>query len=394
MSLRGFVSSRPKPWRGNDCPSSPGTDWNNCSWLDSLRVSLQPGRSWHTYLRFQTKYDFVSWAGAMSIVLLAMVAFGTRNRTIRVVSSGLLRVFFPRSRVVESLYAAAMAAIFCVYIVIDTQMIVSDEGVVKFRATISTLQVGKGKIRLSEEQYIIAALSLYMASWDLMNTVGTCVLLRLEYQKYMKMNQFIQLYFPYSQISASIRHISAGKAFDDASLPVLAPEAFDGESYTRDTPSYVHEGRIHISSNRRRGATIFIHAEKVGFSPPPPNSPNVTGLQTFTDVSWLRILFERGFLALGVMRDTLSAIPIALWVVISRNLCFERASGLVVWEVLKIVSRGRSSKPRCVLWITLSSHIGRVLRADFLPQAARSSADMIARMSTAEAVDGCAHLQS
>lgn len=86
-----------------------------------------------TFFAFQTKYDFISWAGGLLVVLLALMMFG------------LIRLFFPRSPIVEAIYAAAMALVFAVYILIDTQMI-----------------IGRGKIKMSEDQYIIAALSLYM----------------------------------------------------------------------------------------------------------------------------------------------------------------------------------------------------------------------------------------
>lgn len=86
-----------------------------------------------TVFAFQTKYDFVSWAGAMFFVFLGAAAFG------------LLRLFFPRSALVETIYAGVMAAIFAIYIVIDTQLI-----------------VGRGKIQLTTDQYIIACLMLYI----------------------------------------------------------------------------------------------------------------------------------------------------------------------------------------------------------------------------------------
>lgn len=65
-----------------------------------------------TLFAFQTKYDFISWEGGVSMALWMLICFG------------FVVMFFPgRSSTVELLYAGISAVIFTIYIVIDTQKI-------------------------------------------------------------------------------------------------------------------------------------------------------------------------------------------------------------------------------------------------------------------------------
>ncbi|KAG7660998.1 uncharacterized protein J8A68_005518 [[Candida] subhashii] len=65
-----------------------------------------------TIFAFQTKYDFISWQGACGMMLWGLIAWG------------LIMMFFPgRSTMMENVYCLIGAAVFCVYIVIDTQKI-------------------------------------------------------------------------------------------------------------------------------------------------------------------------------------------------------------------------------------------------------------------------------
>lgn len=63
-----------------------------------------------TLFAFQTKYDFVSWQGAAGMALWGLIGWG------------FVMMFFPhQSSAMEMIYSGLGAAIFSVYIVIDTQ---------------------------------------------------------------------------------------------------------------------------------------------------------------------------------------------------------------------------------------------------------------------------------
>ncbi|RLV91055.1 Bax inhibitor 1 [Spathaspora sp. JA1] len=65
-----------------------------------------------TIFAFQTKYDFTSWQGAVGMILWGLIAWG------------FIMMFFPgQSSMMEKVYCLIGAAVFCVYIVIDTQNI-------------------------------------------------------------------------------------------------------------------------------------------------------------------------------------------------------------------------------------------------------------------------------
>eukprot|EP01070_Trichotokara_eunicae_P006473 Trichotokara_eunicae@DN4996_c0_g1_i4.p1 len=85
-----------------------------------------------TLFTFQTKYDFTSWMGVLWMVLLAFGVFG------------LVRLFFPSSRLIDSIYSGGMAIIVSIYLVIDIQLI-----------------IGQGKVSIETDEYIMAALMLY-----------------------------------------------------------------------------------------------------------------------------------------------------------------------------------------------------------------------------------------
>jgi len=86
-----------------------------------------------TLFAFQTKHDFTSLTGIMWILLLGLMAFG------------LIRLLFPHNKWTEVAYSSMGAMVFGVYIVIDTQLLIS-----------------RGKVRIDEEDYILAALTLYI----------------------------------------------------------------------------------------------------------------------------------------------------------------------------------------------------------------------------------------
>jgi len=86
-----------------------------------------------TLFSFQTSYDFTSLVGVMWIFLLGLISFG------------LIKMFFPYNKWPEVAYSALGAMIFAAYLVIDTQLL-----------------IGRGKVRIDEEDYILGALLLYI----------------------------------------------------------------------------------------------------------------------------------------------------------------------------------------------------------------------------------------
>jgi len=86
-----------------------------------------------TAFAFQTKYDFTACGGVLIAVLLCFILFG------------IFALFWP-SRVLNIVYASIGALIFSLYIVYDTQIMLG----------------GKHKYSLSPEEYVFAALNLYL----------------------------------------------------------------------------------------------------------------------------------------------------------------------------------------------------------------------------------------
>eukprot|EP01054_Gregarina_sp_Poly1_P000944 Gregarina_sp_Poly_1__943@NODE_1228_length_4718_cov_193_100624_g836_i0_p3_GENE_NODE_1228_length_4718_cov_193_100624_g836_i0NODE_1228_length_4718_cov_193_100624_g836_i0_p3_ORF_typecomplete_len270_score25_21Bax1I/PF01027_20/1_4e52BaxI_1/PF12811_7/0_37_NODE_1228_length_4718_cov_193_100624_g836_i075812 len=86
-----------------------------------------------TMFAMQTRHDFTNKNGILFSCLLALFAFG------------FLRLLFPHSAFFETLYATLGALLFSCYIVVDTQLL-----------------VGGRKLEVSEDQYIMVALTLYV----------------------------------------------------------------------------------------------------------------------------------------------------------------------------------------------------------------------------------------
>merc|ERR1712179_350062 len=91
-----------------------------------------------TVFAFQTKIDFTMMSGILICVLLVFVLFG------------LIAMFLPQSRTLHMVWGAIGALIFSIYLVYDTQMMMG----------------GDHKYSLSPEEYIFAALAIYL---DIMN---------------------------------------------------------------------------------------------------------------------------------------------------------------------------------------------------------------------------------
>jgi FtsH-binding integral membrane protein len=86
-----------------------------------------------TIFSFPTKYDFTNWGVYLMILLLLLLVFG-------IVS------IFLHSRIVEIIYGALGAGLFSVYIIYDTQL----------------MMVGRYKYSISPEDYVLAALKIYL----------------------------------------------------------------------------------------------------------------------------------------------------------------------------------------------------------------------------------------
>lgn len=86
-----------------------------------------------TVFAFQTRIDFTRWGGALFIILIVFILFG------------LLKIFI-KGRTIEMLYATIGACIFMLYIIYDTQLMIG----------------GTHKYAISPEEYIFAALNLYL----------------------------------------------------------------------------------------------------------------------------------------------------------------------------------------------------------------------------------------
>lgn len=86
-----------------------------------------------TLFAFQTKWDFTVMGGILFVALIILLLFG------------LISMFFP-GKTMKLVYASCGALLFCIYLIYDTQMMMG----------------GEHKYSISPEEYIFAALNLYM----------------------------------------------------------------------------------------------------------------------------------------------------------------------------------------------------------------------------------------
>jgi protein lifeguard len=86
-----------------------------------------------TLFAFQTKWDFTVMGGVLFVAVLILLLFG------------IIAIFIP-GRIMTLVYASLGALIFSVYLVYDTQLMMG----------------GKHKYSISPEEYIFAALNLYL----------------------------------------------------------------------------------------------------------------------------------------------------------------------------------------------------------------------------------------
>ena len=86
-----------------------------------------------TLFAFQTKIDFTMMSGCLFVALIVLICFG------------ILTIFF-HSKFVRLVYACLGALVFGLYLVFDTQLMMG----------------GKKRYTISPEEYIFAALNLYI----------------------------------------------------------------------------------------------------------------------------------------------------------------------------------------------------------------------------------------
>lgn len=86
-----------------------------------------------TLFAFQTKWDFTGMHAALFVCLIVLMLFG------------LVAMFFP-GKIMSLVYASLGALLFSMYLIYDTQMMMG----------------GKHKYSVSPEEYIFAALNLYL----------------------------------------------------------------------------------------------------------------------------------------------------------------------------------------------------------------------------------------
>lgn len=86
-----------------------------------------------TIFAFQTRFDFTALNGILFAALIVFVLFG------------IIAMFF-KGRTITLVYASIGALLFSVYLVYDTQMMMG----------------GKHKYSISPEEYVFAALNLYL----------------------------------------------------------------------------------------------------------------------------------------------------------------------------------------------------------------------------------------
>ncbi|CAG4962923.1 unnamed protein product [Colias eurytheme] len=87
-----------------------------------------------TLFAFQTKWDFTMMGGALVAASMVLLMFG------------LISIFIPRNDIVRLVYASLGVLLFSMYLVYDTQLMMG----------------GKHKYSISPEEYIFAALNLYL----------------------------------------------------------------------------------------------------------------------------------------------------------------------------------------------------------------------------------------
>lgn len=87
-----------------------------------------------TLYAFQTKFDFTTMGGCLMVVLLIFMIFG------------FICIFIPGSKILGLVYASIGALIFSLYLVYDTQLLIG----------------GNHKLSISPEEYVFAALNIYL----------------------------------------------------------------------------------------------------------------------------------------------------------------------------------------------------------------------------------------
>ncbi|XP_068618824.1 protein lifeguard 1-like isoform X2 [Battus philenor] len=87
-----------------------------------------------TIFAMQTKYDFTAMGGILLCATIVLLLFG------------IIAMFIPGNRIVTLVYASLGALLFSVYLVYDTQLMMG----------------GKHKYSISPEEYVFAALNLYL----------------------------------------------------------------------------------------------------------------------------------------------------------------------------------------------------------------------------------------
>jgi FtsH-binding integral membrane protein len=86
-----------------------------------------------TMFAFQTKWDFTVMGGALFVALIILIIFG------------IVAIFIP-GKTMTLIYASLGALLFSLYLIYDTQLMMG----------------GKHKYSISPEEYIFAALNLYL----------------------------------------------------------------------------------------------------------------------------------------------------------------------------------------------------------------------------------------
>ncbi|KAF7273532.1 protein lifeguard 1-like isoform X2 [Rhynchophorus ferrugineus] len=86
-----------------------------------------------TLFAFQTKYDFTMMGGILLVATIILLVFG-------------IVAIFVHNKIVQLVYASLGALIFSIYLIYDTQMMMG----------------GKHKYSISPEEYVFAALNLYL----------------------------------------------------------------------------------------------------------------------------------------------------------------------------------------------------------------------------------------
>jgi len=100
----------------------------------------------------QTKYDFTGWIGPLFVVSMVLLFFG--------IAAIIVSIFAPGAgRIMYLVYAGLAALLFSVYLAVDVQLI-----------------IGGKKIELSPEEYILAAIMLFLdiiyIFWMILSLIG------------------------------------------------------------------------------------------------------------------------------------------------------------------------------------------------------------------------------